>query len=671
MLDKLFMQVLDMSRIASVVILAVILARLFLKKAPKIISYALWAVVLFRLLCPLSIKAPVSIVPEITPASQSYSLADEPISLAGAGSAAYHAAGDVLNGGLGIQHIPTTETDENGTVRYVTSDWWDVYILFGQYVWIAGIAAMLLHSMISYIKLRRKLQIAVPLRENIYIADDIQSPFVIGFIRPKIYLPCGLDGKEQEYIILHEQHHIRRFDHICKALAFLALCIHWFNPLVWLAFVLAGRDMEMSCDEAVVREMGDGIRAEYSSSLLALATGHRIIAGTPLAFGEGNARERIQNLGKWKQPVLWAVVAASAVCILMTVCLVTDPTDSSERTRQITGLVTELQTGDSGDLTAIVIQTDKEKKTGILLTEETLAFPPEGGSGTTEELRADFQAALKLDMMIEADCVRDREVLTTDSGERITAYRARYVRLTGCLDRGAVTLRDGTLVDVLEDNTFSRRIYRLADGTELLLVNKPNGPENVYVGGVDGFDSLGKMAQEQVLAFYEQRGLLYDEQEELEKVYALYRELGEDFCSGMVEQSFAPTASSDRVIYFLTAVSLPTGRENGNIMYSIRLGDAFDREMGAHIDTWDLFTAPKETVMQALLDESGVFDQPMRAEMEAAPWDGHIVFYADHLEVEFEAGSLPSETNSSGLAVDYVPAILDLIQDWAVPKSPD
>jgi len=203
MLDKLFMQILDMSRIASVVILVVILARLFLKKAPKIVSYALWAVVLFRLLCPLSIQAPVSIVPKVTPTSQSYGLADEPISVAGAGLAAYHALGDALNGGLGIQHIPTTETVGNGMVRYVTSGWWDVWIPFGQYVWIAGISAMLLHSVISYGKIHRKLEIVAPLRENIYIADDIQSPFVIGFIRPKIYLPCGLNEKEQEYIILH------------------------------------------------------------------------------------------------------------------------------------------------------------------------------------------------------------------------------------------------------------------------------------------------------------------------------------------------------------------------------------------------------------------------------------------------------------------------------------
>lgn len=212
--------------------------------------------------------------------------------------AAYRAVGDALNGGPGVQHVETTEKDETGMTRYVTTDWWSVWILFGQYVWVAGMAVMTAYSAAAYRKLRKKLLIAVPLRENIYIADDIMSPFVVGLFRPKIYLPCNLGEREQEYIILHEQHHIRRLDHLAKALAFLALTVHWFNPLVWLAFVLAGRDMEMSCDEAVIRTLGSDVRADYSASLLTLATGRRIIAGTPLAFGEGDTKGRINNLSK-------------------------------------------------------------------------------------------------------------------------------------------------------------------------------------------------------------------------------------------------------------------------------------------------------------------------------------------------------------------------------------
>ena len=696
MLANLFIRILNMSKTAGVVILFVLAARLLLKRAPKWISYALWAVVLFRLLCPLAIEAPVSIVPEMTPTAQNYQLADEPISPAGAGLAAYRAVGDALNGGLGTQIIRTTETDENGAPRYVTSDWWSVWILFGQYVWLAGVAGMLLHCGFSYAKLRRKLRIAVPLRNDLYVADEIPSPFVIGLLRPRIYLPCGLGESERAYILLHEQHHIRRRDPIWKALAFLALCLHWFNPLVWLAFVLAGKDMEMSCDEAVVREMGDGIRAGYAASLLALATGRRIIAGTPLGFGEGHAKQRIQNLGKWRQPALWVVIAAAAAALLLTVCLATDPGGDSGKTQEITGLVTELRADENGGLTAIVLRTNDGKETGILLTEETLAFPPENGAWTPEEMRTAFAAALKPDVLITAVCARGRKTLTVgagtwttnssapatdnaemanpaapaaDGGTRITAYEAREIRIAGQLLRGAATLRDGTPADMLEDRVWPGHTWQLADGTELLRVNVPYGPEYSAVGGIDGWDTLSEAAQEQVLAFYRQRGLLYDEQEQLETVYALYRQLGADFRSGLVEQGVSPTASNGRVLYFLTTVMLPTGRENGNQGYDLRLCDAFDRETGAHIDTWDLFTAPKETVIQSLLDAGGITGQPLRAEMEAALWDGHIIFFPDGLSVEFTPGTLPSEPNTIGFGVDYTPAVRALLQEWAVPEN--
>jgi len=324
MLDRLYMDILDMSKTATIVILVVLLVRLLLKRTPKVFSYALWSVVLLRLLCPVAIESTVSIVPQLPSTSSGYTLSDEPIDFAGAGMAAYHAAGDALNGGLGIQHIATTEKTEDGMTRYVSTDWWSVWILFGKYVWVIGIAAMLAYSGLSYWKIRKKVQIAVPLRDNILIADDIQSPFVIGFIKPKIYLPCTLGEREQAYIILHEQHHIRRFDHVIKALAFLALTIYWFNPLVWIAFVLACKDMEMSCDEAVIRKLGSGVRADYSASLLTLATGHRIIAGTPLAFGEGDTKGRIRNLAKWKKPAIWVLVLTIILCLILGVCLLTD-----------------------------------------------------------------------------------------------------------------------------------------------------------------------------------------------------------------------------------------------------------------------------------------------------------------------------------------------------------
>lgn len=325
MLDVVFMKILDMTLVSSLVILAVAALRGLLKKAPKSISYALWAVVLFRLLCPVSFQLPVSLIPEVTSVSNTYALADEPISVGGAAVAAYRLVGDVMNGGLGVQHVPTTQTDALGMTHYVHADSWDVVILAGQYLWLLGVLAMLIHSAVSYIRIRRKLACAVWEGEGVWIAEGIDSAFVMGLWKPRIYLPAGLTQQERDYVLLHERHHIRRGDPVLKALGFLALCLHWFNPLVWLAFTLACRDMEMSCDEAVVRRLGPQIRADYAASLLNLATDHRIISGTPLAFGEADPKGRIRNLAAWRKPAIWVVVLAVALCLVVGICLLADP----------------------------------------------------------------------------------------------------------------------------------------------------------------------------------------------------------------------------------------------------------------------------------------------------------------------------------------------------------
>ncbi len=324
MLDRIFMEILDMSLQASAVILAVILIRLLLKSAPKIFSYALWSVVLLRLLCPISIEAPISLVPHMESVSADYTLQDQPISIWDAGMAAYQAVGDALNGGLGVQHIHTSEIGEGGLPKTVTASWGEVWILFGQYVWLVGIAGLVIYSAVTYRKLRKKLIGALPLGENIYLADHIDSPFVLGIWQPKIYLPSALGEEERGYIIAHEQQHIHRLDHIIKLVAYIALALHWFNPLVWVAYILFCKDMEMSCDERVIRKMGGHIRADYSASLLNLATGRRILSVTPLAFGEGNPTGRIKNLAKWKKPLPWVMAVSVLICLTAAGCLMTD-----------------------------------------------------------------------------------------------------------------------------------------------------------------------------------------------------------------------------------------------------------------------------------------------------------------------------------------------------------
>jgi len=325
MLDMIFLKLCEMSKIASFVIIVVLLTRLFIKRAPKVFFYALWSVVLFRLLCPVSIEAPFSWLPEPESTVQSYTPLNESVSPPADAEPLQENIGNLPHIDPESQYVPIDKTEDTGIAKENSMDWRTVWKLVTKSVWLAGMTILILYSTVSLVRLKRKLIGAVLLKDNIYLADYIDSPFVMGLFRPKIYLPTSLSEREREYIILHEQHHIKRGDHIIKLVSFLALCLHCFNPFVWIAFILSGKDMEMSCDEAVLRKMGDGIRADYSASLLSLATGKRIIAGAPLAFGEGNTKGRIKNIANWKKPAIWVIVSTILVTLCAVICLITNP----------------------------------------------------------------------------------------------------------------------------------------------------------------------------------------------------------------------------------------------------------------------------------------------------------------------------------------------------------
>ena len=322
-LHAVFSAVLNMSITASIAILVILLARLILKRAPKIFSYALWAVVLFRLLCPVSLtsqfslmslfQAPTTETGRIEYVSLNELNTERPAITVDASASDLNQAPD--------NHVkpPISEVTTAGASSI------DVLVSIVSIVWICGVVAMLIFNLLQLIQLRRKLIGSIPLDDNIYLADYIPTPFVMGLIHPKIYLPSAMSEAEQSYIIQHEKHHIRRCDHMIKLLSFAAVCIHWFNPLVWLAFALSSKDMEMSCDEAVMKQVGRDIRADYSSSLLQFSTGKRVIIGTPLAFGEGDTKERIENIMKYKKPTIVIVVLAVIICAGLTACLFSNP----------------------------------------------------------------------------------------------------------------------------------------------------------------------------------------------------------------------------------------------------------------------------------------------------------------------------------------------------------
>ena len=325
MLEQVFLKVMDMSWSASMIIAIVFIVRILLKRFPKFISYMLWSVVLFRLLCPFTFEFRISPVPNLKPALNEYVSVKDDIPIEGllGGTDVSGIGGETGN----IPNIPelgqisTVQLSSDRNSKAVEVSWLEPFILFGKYAWICGIGILFLYCVISTAKIRKKVSVSIPFKENIYITDEMVSPFVMGIFSPRIYLPDSLDEKEQEYIILHEKFHIRRFDHIVKPIAFAALCIHWFNPLVWVAFNLFCKDMEMSCDEAVIEKMGENIRADYSVSLLALSTKHRILRGIPVDFGEGNTKGRIKNLAAFRKTKKGVLAVLTAGVIILILCL--------------------------------------------------------------------------------------------------------------------------------------------------------------------------------------------------------------------------------------------------------------------------------------------------------------------------------------------------------------
>ena len=324
-MDGLFSTVLRMSLTAGLVILAVLAARAVLRLAgaPRKYAYVLWAVALFRLLCPLAPEGPVSPLPAPEAAAALVEgWADDYVGTTATffdNTPEFQAA---VEAGLPVQSGGYVVTAPDGVSPPATAG--EVLFPWLTSAWAAGAAVLLLRGAISHRRLRRRLVGAVRMEGNVYQADHISTPFVMGLFKPRIYLPSGLGEGERGYILRHERTHIRRLDHLWKLLAFLALALHWFNPLVWLAFTLAGRDMEASCDEAVLRRTAGDIRAEYAQSILRLAAG-RPSPATPLAFGAGDAKDRIRTVLRWKKPARWMTALGAAAAALVIGALAVNP----------------------------------------------------------------------------------------------------------------------------------------------------------------------------------------------------------------------------------------------------------------------------------------------------------------------------------------------------------
>ena len=309
-MNELFLKIINMSISASWLVLAVLLLRFVLKKAPKWVNVLLWGIVAVRLAFPFSIESALSLIPSAETIPPNIGMNTTPTINSG-----INAINNAVNPIISQSNTPMAGASVNPL---------QITIGIFEYIWIFGMIALALYTAISYWRLHRKVDTAVRYKDNIFQSENVSSPFVLGIIKPRIYLPFNMNGQDLEHVVAHEQTHIHRKDHWWKPLGFLLLTIHWFNPLMWLAYVLLCRDIELACDEKVIKELGNEQRADYMQALVACSVNRRMIAACPLAFGEVGVKERVKSVMNYKKPAFWVIIAV-IICVGVAVCFLTNP----------------------------------------------------------------------------------------------------------------------------------------------------------------------------------------------------------------------------------------------------------------------------------------------------------------------------------------------------------
>ena len=315
-MPQIFIEILNMSIAASYLILAVSLLRVPLKKAPKWISVLLFGIAAIRLVCPFSIESVLSLIPSANTVSPDIMVTPNP----------------EINSGIPFidNTINPVITDTFKPEIGASVNPLQLAVGFASYIWLVGIAILVAHAIISYFKIKRRVRFAVRVRDNIYASEGVTSPFVLGIINPRIYIPYNMDSRDEEYVIAHEMAHIRRRDYVWKPLGYAILTLHWFNPVVWLGYILLCRDIEGACDEKVIKELGHEERASYSEALLSCSANRRIITACPLAFGEQGVKGRIKSVLNYKKPAFWIIIVALVASVVLSVVFLTDPVKESE-----------------------------------------------------------------------------------------------------------------------------------------------------------------------------------------------------------------------------------------------------------------------------------------------------------------------------------------------------
>ena len=311
----LFLQLVNKSITAGWLILAVVLLRFLMKKTPRWIHCLMWGVVGLRLVMPFSVESVLSLIPSAQTLPQDIAVSASP-----AVDSGFPMVDAAVNPIISEHFAPVVET-----AAYPVADILSVLTA----VWAVGAAVMLLYGLVSCHRLYGRLGVKMGLYENIYISDNIETPFILGFFYPKIYIPSAIPQQEVPYILAHEQAHLKRGDHWWKGLGYVVLCLHWFNPLVWLCYFLLSRDIETACDERVVSNLCEEERRAYSRTLLSCSARQLPLLATPLAFGELAVKERIIGILRFRQPRTWVVVTSLLMTVVLGLCFLTDPVRST------------------------------------------------------------------------------------------------------------------------------------------------------------------------------------------------------------------------------------------------------------------------------------------------------------------------------------------------------
>ena len=315
-MGEIFLKLLNLSITASWLILAVLCIRLLFRKIPKWITCLLWGVVAIRLIFPFSIESGFSLQPSAEPIRTSPMVEGELIPYVPSVDSNIGVVENTVNPLL-AEAFAYQETENVAPLQVATG-------IAGS-VWLCGMVVLLIFALVSMIKLRLRVREAVRYKENIYICDAVKSPFILGIIKPRIYLSSALSEEEMDYIIAHERAHLKRKDHLWKPFGYLLLCIYWFNPLCWIAYIMLCKDIELACDEKVIKDMSFGDKKEYSRVLLFCATQRHLVMACPLAFGEVGVKERVKTVLNYKKPTFWITIAAIVVCAIVAICFLTNP----------------------------------------------------------------------------------------------------------------------------------------------------------------------------------------------------------------------------------------------------------------------------------------------------------------------------------------------------------